>query len=150
MRTLLLLPLLLAFVWPGQNGSISSDGSPVVVIGFRWSKGKQQTMSPDNSRPAPMAALTQADKKYERNQRVNDQAGARHPNADTVDGRSAAIEKIVEEGRASKKITTEGYAYHVKVRNASAKVIEVLFWEYQFVESSNPANVTRRQFLCGL
>jgi hypothetical protein len=36
------------------------------------------------------------------------------------------------------------------VRNTSAKVIEVLFWEYQFIESSNPANVTRRQFLCGL
>ena len=97
-----------------------------------------------------MAALTQEDKIHERSRRVNDQAGARHPNADTVDGRSAAIEKIVEESRAAKKITVEGYAYEVKVRNASAKVIEVLFWEYQFVESSNPSNVARRQFLCGL
>ncbi|HVF48625.1 MAG TPA: hypothetical protein VNA19_00980, partial [Pyrinomonadaceae bacterium] len=28
--------------------------------------------------------------------------------------------------------------------------VEVLFWEYQFKESSNPANVVRRQFLCGV
>jgi hypothetical protein len=150
MRTLLLLPLLLAFAWPGQNGAISHDGSPVEVIGFEWSKKRQQTVTPDKSRPAPMAALTQEDKIHERSRRVNDQAGARHPNADTVDGRSAAIEKIVEESRASKKITVDGYAYQVKVRNASAKVIEVLFWEYQFVETANPANVARRQFLCGL
>ena len=151
MRIFLLLPLLLSFVWPGQNGAISHGGSPVVVTGFQWSKKRQQAVTPDNSRPAPMAALTQADKNYERNQRVNtDHAGARHPNADTVDGRAAAIEKIVEEARSPNKITVDGYAYEVKVRNASAKVIEVLFWEYQFVESSNPANVTRRQFLCGL
>lgn len=150
MRTFLLLPLLLAFVWPGQNGAISHDGSPVVVTGFQWSKKRQQVVTPDNSRLAPMAALTQADKNFERNQRVNDPVGARHPNADTVDGRAAAIEKMVEESRSSKKITVDGYAYQVKVRNTSAKVIEVLFWEYQFIESSNPANVTRRQFLCGL
>jgi hypothetical protein len=150
MRTLLLLPLLLAFVWPVQNGSISSDGSPVELVSFRWSKKRQQAVTPDNSRPAPMAALTQADKNYERNQRVNDQAGTRHPNADTTDGRAAALDKIVEESRAAKKINIDGYAYQVKVRNASAKVIEVLFWEYQFVESSNPSNVARRQFLCGL
>ncbi len=150
MRTFLLLPLLLSFVWPGQNGVISREGSPVEVTGFRWSKGKQQAVTPDKSRPAPMAALTQADKNYERNQRVNEQAGARHPNADTVDGRAAAIDKIVEESRSSKKITVDGYAYQVKVRNASAKVIEVLFWEYQFIESANPSNVARRQFLCSL
>jgi hypothetical protein len=150
MRTLLLLSLLLAFVWPGQNGAVSHDGSPVAVTGFQWSKKRQQVVAPDNSRPAPMAALTQADKNYERNQRVNDQAGVRHPNADTVDGRAAAIEKIVEESRSPKKTTVDGYAYQVKVRNASAKVIEVLFWEYQFIESSNPSNVARRQFLCSL
>jgi hypothetical protein len=34
------------------------------------------------------------------------------------------------------------------VQNGSGKSIQTIFWEYQFKESANPANVTRRQFLC--
>jgi len=44
----------------------------------------------------------------------------------------------------------DGYAYRVKVQNTSAKVVEVMFWEYQFKEKANPTNVARRQFLCGV
>ena len=29
-------------------------------------------------------------------------------------------------------------------------MIEVLFWEYQFIDSANPAIIARRQFLCGV
>jgi hypothetical protein len=44
----------------------------------------------------------------------------------------------------------DGYAYRVKVQNASTRVVEILFWEYQFIDPANAANVTRRQFLCGV
>jgi hypothetical protein len=56
----------------------------------------------------------------------------------------------VRESRAPRRKEVDGFAYRVKVRNASTKVIEVLFWEYQFTETANPTNVARRQFLCGV
>jgi len=46
--------------------------------------------------------------------------------------------------------TRKGFDYKLKVQNTGAKAVEVLFWEYQFVESANPSNVARRQFLCGV
>ena len=48
------------------------------------------------------------------------------------------------------EVEVDGFAYKVKVRNSAAKVVEVLFWEYQFEETANPSNLTRRQFLCGV
>ena len=89
-------------------------------------------------------------KNFERNRRANSSEGVRDPNLDTIDGRSAALEKSVQESRMPSSKPVDGFAYRVKIRNSSAKVIEVLFWEYQFKETSNPASVTRRQFLCGV
>ena len=74
--------------------------------------------------------------------------GTRDPTADTLDSRSAAIEKSVQESRTPKTKSVDNFEYLVKVQNASKKVVEILFWEYQFIDPSNPANVTRRQFLC--
>jgi hypothetical protein len=34
------------------------------------------------------------------------------------------------------------------VQNGSGKTVQIVFWEYQFREIANPANVTSRQFLC--
>jgi hypothetical protein len=76
--------------------------------------------------------------------------GVRDPNADTVDGRSAALEKIVQESRTPKAKPVEGYSYRVRVQNASAKIVEIIFWEYQFVDPANPSALARRQFLCGV
>ncbi|HYP53914.1 MAG TPA: hypothetical protein VEQ42_10270 [Pyrinomonadaceae bacterium] len=143
MRTLLLLPLLLS---PFQSG----DGTPVAVLGFKWVKSRQTVARPEPTTGAPAAALTRADKNFERNRRVNDPAGVREPNADTIDTRSAALERSVQESRSAKGKPVDGFAYRVKVRNAGAKVVEVVFWEYRFTEASNPSNVARRQFLCGV
>ncbi|HEY0406269.1 MAG TPA: hypothetical protein VGC89_11105 [Pyrinomonadaceae bacterium] len=150
MRTLWLLPFLLILVWPSQNPSRSEDGSSVVVLNFKWARSRQTIEKLDEPNPAPAAAMTSANKNFERNRRANDPAGVRDPNADTLDGRSAALDKSVQEARAPKPKPVDGYAYRVKVQNASAKVIEVMFWEYQFKEKSNPTNVARRQFLCGV
>ena len=157
MRTLLLLPLLLMSIPPAQNGSVADDGSSVVVIGLKWSKSRQTTEVTDTAGTTPAAPIISANKNYERNRRANTPAGianvpagVSNPTADTMDVRSAEIERNVQEARSPRRKAVDGFAYRVKVRNASAKVIEVLFWEYRFTETARPANVARRQFLCGV
>jgi hypothetical protein len=147
MRTLLLLPLLLTPVSLFQNGA--GDGAPITVVSLRWTKSQQRVEHADAQGPSPAAAMTAADKNFARNRRINDPAGVRDPNADTLDARSAAMDKAVRESRAPKAEMVEGYTYRVKVQNPGAKAVEVLFWEYQFEETANPSNLTRRQFLCG-
>lgn len=151
MRTLLLLPLLLIFVSSAQSQTIvvSAEGPSVVVLGFKWSKSRQapEKLEPVSTGPAP--AMIASDTNFERNVRGNDRA-ARDPNLDTPDGRRAAMEKSVQEARTTKPKAVDGFAYRVKLQNASTKVIEVLFWEYQFIDPSNPNTISRRQFLCGV
>ncbi len=60
------------------------------------------------------------------------------------------MEKIVVESRTPKGKDVDAFEYLVKVQNSSKKAVEILFWEYQFTDPANPANVTRRQFLCGV
>lgn len=150
MRTLLLLPLLLSIVALGQNSAGSDEGPALVVLSSKWYKSRQVLEKLDTPGTGPAAALIPADKNFERNRRMNDPAGVRDPKADTIDGRSAALEKSVREARAPAAKPVDGFAYRVKIRNASTKVAEIVFWEYQFTETSNPSTVARRQFLCGI
>lgn len=150
MRTLLLLPFLLMYVPPGQDGAVTDAGASVVVISSKWTKSRQTIAVPQIVTTAPAQAMIPANKNFERNRRANGPAGVADPNEESLDGRRAAMEKNVQESRAPKPKAVDGFAYQVKVRNAGKKVIEVMFWEYQFKESANPANVARRQFLCGV
>jgi hypothetical protein len=150
MRTLLLLPFLLALVSPFQNDAGPNQGSKVVVLDRKWSKSRQAIEKLDTVVNTPAAAMIPANRNFERNRRLNDPAGVRDPTVDTLDGRSAALDKSVQESRTPKPKPVDGYAYRVKVQNAGAKVIEVVFWEYQFKETANPTTVARRQFLCGV
>lgn len=147
MRTLLLLPLLLTTISPFPNSP--GDGAPVTVVSAKWTKTRQKVEKLDTRGSTPAAAMTPADKNFARNRRVNDPAGVRDPNADTLDARSAAMDKAVRDAR-TQSIEVEGYAYRVKLQNAAQKNIDVIFWEYQFEETANPSNLTRRQFLCGV
>jgi hypothetical protein len=148
MKTLLLLPLLLMLFPASQNPPASTDGSQVAVLDFKWTKSRLTIEQANSANVAPAAAMIPANRNFERNRRINDPAGVRDPNADTLDGRSAALEKSVEQSRTPKPL--DGFAYRAKVQNASAKVIEILFWEYQFKDAANPAIMSRRQFLCGV
>jgi hypothetical protein len=152
MKSLILLLLLLVLISPGQSQTDTSpnDGSSVAVLSYKWTKSRQtaRQQEPDNNTPASM--MIQSDKNFERNRKINNQAGVRDPQEDTVDGRRAALEKSVQEARTPKAKDLDGFAYSVKVRNTNSRVIEVIFWEYQFTESANPGNVVRRQFLCGV
>ena len=149
MKTLLLLPLLLTLVSPVQNPSASLDRGPVAVLGFKCTRSRQNVTTPDPA-AAPAREMITANKSIPRNARINDPQGARDPNEDTIDGRSAAIEKIVQDSRTPRTKPTDGFAYLVKLQNAGSKVIEFVFWEYQFIDPSNLENVTRRQFLCAV
>jgi hypothetical protein len=147
MKTALILSLILMPFPQSQSPVISNEGTPVIVVSFKWFRDRQSiAQNPDA--PIPAAAMIPANKNYEKNRRANTSPGERDPNLDTIDGRSAALERAVQESRAPKPV--DGFAYRAKIHNASAKLIEIIFWEYQFKETANSTTVSRRQFLCGV
>ena len=148
MKTLLLLSLLVSLFIPFQT--TTNEDSPLTVSNFKWSRARRSVQTPDVQGNAPARAMIPQDRNFSRNSRINDPQGVRDPNADTLDGRSAAIEKSVAESRAPKTQPLDGYAYRIKVQNPTTKVVEIVFWEYQFHDPANPDLVTRRQFLCGV
>jgi len=150
MRNLILLPLLLMFVAPPQNTPAPQDGSSVVVLGSKWYKSRQvlEKLDPIASTTAP--AMIPENKNYAKNARQNNPTGALDPNDATIDGRHAALEKINEEARSPSTRPVDGYAYRAKIQNASNRIIEIVFWEYQFTDAAKPSIMTRRQFLCGV
>ena len=152
MRTLSLLPLLVMLVFFSLNAQTPTpDKSPIEVLSFKWSRTHLTTDTSGPDKPMPARAVTSADKVYERNARINDPAGKRDPNADSLDARSAALEQSVRDADKSGAAKTVGiFAYQAKIHNAGKQVVEIVFWEYQFIDSTNPDNVTRRQFLCGI
>jgi hypothetical protein len=104
-----------------------------------------------NSAPqAPVRGVTPENKYFQRKAREERTDITVDPNEMTIDGRSAALEKVVEESRAPKLEDTKGFSYVAEVRNDSGKTVAVVFWEYFFAEIARPTNVTRRQFLCGV
>ncbi|HXM36598.1 MAG TPA: hypothetical protein VN920_15495 [Pyrinomonadaceae bacterium] len=149
MRNLLLLSLLLTCVSPKQNPAAPQDAAPVVVLGSKWFKSRQIVENQVTEPSVPAREMIPQNKNYQRNARINDPVGARDPNEDTIDGRSAAIEKNVQESRRAPK-PVDGFSYRAKIQNASTRVVEIVFWEYQFIDPANPGFMARRQFLCGV
>lgn len=151
MKSLILLPLLAMFALPVQDGAIPGDDSSVAVLSYKWMKSRQTITMPDESATTvPAVTVIPSVRNPHRNVRVNDPLGTKDPNADSVDARAAALEKNVQDSRKNQPKNLEGFAYKVKVQNASKKVIEIVFFEYQFTEAASPGNMTRRQFLCGV
>jgi hypothetical protein len=143
------------FVTPFQQAARPDAGSSVTVLSYKWFKSRQaveklDAAGNDVGAASPVRAVTSANKNFERNMRVNAPAGTRDPNADTLDGRSAELERNVQEARTQKTKPVDGYAYRMKVQNTSVKTIEVVFLEYQFDESADATSIVRRQFLCGV
>ncbi len=151
MKAFLPLPLFALLIFPIPNPqTLAPDGTPISVLSFKWTKTHQTIDASGSDKPLPARAVTQADKNYDRNARINDPAGKRDPNADTVDARAAALEQSVRDAEKSGPKTLDAFAYQAKIHNSSKQVVEIVFWEYQFIDSTNPGNVTRRQFLCGI
>lgn len=151
MKTLFLFVLFLMLGFEPQSPPATPDASPIAVVVFKWTRSRQEPRTPDPSAtgPAtPVAEVQALNKPSAKRNRANDPAGARDPNQDSIDTRSSEMEKAVQESRAPKPKVVDGFAYQVKVHNPTTKVIEVVFWEYQFFDTSTPANLTRRQFVC--
>jgi hypothetical protein len=138
----LLISLLSSFQVPAPT--------PMTVTSFKWSRARQKIEVPEPEGNAPQRAMIPQNRIFARNARANDPAGTRDPNQDTIDGRSAALEKTVAQSRAPQSKTMDGYAYRIKVQNSIAKTVEVVFWEYRFIDPANPELIARRQFLCGV
>jgi len=140
------------FALPAQDGAVTVDGSSVSVLGYKWTKSRQTIAVTDNSAATvpPAPTMTPSVRNPHRNVRPNDPLGVKDPNQDSVDARAQALEKNVQESRKAQPKNLDGFAYKVKVQNSGEKVIEIVFFEYQFTEAAAPANVTRRQFLCGV
>lgn len=146
MTFLLLLPLLLMMGSVNQDRPRGDEAPPVVVTSFRWARDRKPIENALSVLSTPAPAMIAANKNFEKQRRINAPAGERDPNSDTLDGRSAEIDRIVQQSREPQPV--DGFSYSVKVQNRSAKLIQTIFWEYQFTEKANPVNVTRRQFLC--
>jgi len=149
MKALLLLLFLLTpsalTQTPAQNPP-AADDSPVAIISFKWFRDRQQAASAVGVTNTPAPAMIAANKNFEKQRRVNASAGERDPNNDTLDGRSAELERMVQQSREPEPVA--GFTYQMKLHNSSTKPIQTIFWEYLFREAANPGNVARRQFLC--
>lgn len=150
MKILLIVSLFATQLVPfGVAQTPSADDSQIVVLSFKWSKVHQTTVAPGD-KPLPARAVTPNDKNFERTSRVNDPAGFRDPNADTLDARGQELEKAARAANTVAPKASDAFAYQTKIHNGSKNTIEIIFWEYQMVDAANPANTTRRQFLCGI
>lgn len=150
MRSFLFMSILILLVSQSLNAQIKSENSSVEVIGSKWFRSRQKIETPGNQAPvAPRAAITTASEIVEKNRKLNDKLAAQDPHG-TIDERRAALEKTAQEADSPKTVTSDGFTYQAKIRNAGTSTIEVLFWEYQFTERANPANIVSHQFLCGV
>ncbi len=129
-----------------QGQLMSDESSMVKVVSYKWARDRQAVEQASPMLNAPVAAVIAQNKNFERNRRANVSPGERDPNLDTIDGRSAALEKSVQSSRAPKPI--DGFTYRAKFQNVSSKDLEIIFWEYEFTDTAIQPVVSRRQFLC--
>jgi len=147
MVILLLIPLMMPFLVLGQTSDISYGENSTVVLSFKWSPVRRIPKKQEVPSMAPAPEITPGNKAAGRAARINNPQ-IPDPNEQTIDGRSAAIEKIVQESRVANPKPIDGFLYETRIRNDGAKQIEIVFWEYQFIDQSNTV-VARHQFLCG-
>ena len=130
--------------------SYSFSQEPVSVLSSRWSRTVKPAAKPNVPASGPVKPVNPDEKFFQRKAREQRTDNPRDPYEDSIEGRSAAIDKAVQESRAPQPDDVTGYTYVVEVKNDSGSSVEVIFWEYQFTEIAHPTNVVRRQFLCGV
>ena len=136
--------ILLLFVTPF---CFSQDPMPVLRAG--WERTVQRAPKPEITAGGPVKEVTADTKYFQRKAREARTDITIDPTETTVTARSQAMDRAVQESRAPQADDIRGYSYIAEVRNDSGKTAQVIFWEYRFAEIAQPANVVRRQFLCG-
>jgi len=148
MRFILALPIVLGLFYSAAMGQDQNADSPVSVLDFKWERVRIAGQKLGGDQVAPAKALTAEDKPFQRAAREQQMRGTENPNDYTLDARSAAIEKNVQESRTTKTSDIDAFRYTANIRNKSGRKIEILYWEVRFKELANPSNIVRRQFLC--
>ena len=123
---------------------------PVPILAARWDRSVQKASNNEVSATGPGKPMLADNKYFQRKAREARTDNPQDPYETTVEGRSAAMEKAVQESRTPKGEDVKGYSYLAEVRNDTGQNVEVIFWEFQFVEKARPTNIIRRQFLCGV
>lgn len=152
MKPLLIFTLLLIPLAQAQEPA-NGDESPLVVLSSKWARDRQpgENAVSASALVPPQPAITRESRNFEKQKRINATAGDRDPSLDSVDSRAGELERINQMARAGEnRPTIEGYAYQLKVHNGTQKVMQNVFWEYQFRETANPSNLVRRQFICSV
>lgn len=123
---------------------------PVPILRSHWRRTIKPAPKPNITAGGPVKPVNPDEKHFQRKAREQRTDNPRDPYEDSIEGRSAAIDRAVQESRTPKTDDVNGYSYVAEVRNDSGSTVEVIFWEYQFTEIARPTNVIRRQFLCGV
>lgn len=117
MKLIGLLALLVFLIPQSQNPANTNE--PVTVLAQKWFRDKQILPPSNDAHSTPAAAMIPQNKNFERNRRANTSPGERDPNLDTIDGRSAAIDKAVQDSKDPKEVN--GFAYRARIHNGSDK-----------------------------
>lgn len=125
-----------------------NEDAPFTFLETGWSRATRNEKTAEVRNNGPVRMMIPENRNFQRNAREQQNKGI-DPNENTVDGRSATLERINQEAQAPRKDDKTGYSYFAKVRNDSDRTIQIIYWEYRFTELATPTNVVRRQFLCG-
>ncbi|HVF30886.1 MAG TPA: hypothetical protein VNA22_07945 [Pyrinomonadaceae bacterium] len=123
---------------------------PVPVLKASWERTTLKAPNPKVAPTVPAKPIIAENKNFQRNARAQRTDNPMDPYEASIEGRSAAMERAVQESRTPKADDVTGYHYVAEVRNDTGRTIEVIYWEYRFTEVARPENVVSRQFLCGV
>jgi hypothetical protein len=123
---------------------------PLPVLRSNWKASVQRGVQTELPTTGPARQMTGDDTMIARTNRAAMTDHPQNPSDISPDGRRAVIEKNEQEARTPQPQDVKGFQYSATVRNDGAKSAKVIYWEYRFTELANPANVSRRQFLCSV
>lgn len=132
----------------GSFNCFSQD--PLPVLNSSWERVTRKARAGDAAPTSPARAILPEDKIFQRKAREQRTDNPLDPNSDSMDARSAAMDRAVQQSRTAKGDDASGYLYTTRLKNESGKTVKIIFWEYRFTEIARPTNVVRRQFLCGV
>jgi hypothetical protein len=136
MKVILNIVLLLLVLLAAQIPGVAQEDSKVAVLKFGWSHYHEALAAePEWNAPPDYRQRTDREKAL-----VQVQYG------DII--KSQELKKIERHATRSTVKPSQIFIYKVKLRNSSSKIVKNFYWEYQVMESTNPQNLSARQFFC--
>ncbi len=120
---------------------------PLPVLSSSWERFVVKVQDRAPAPTSPAREMSHEDKYFQRKAREQRTDNPIDPNRESMDARSAAMDKALHESRTPKAEDQTAYTYTAAVRNDSGKTVQIIFWEYRFTEIARPTNVVHRQFL---